>query len=390
MDTHGISVHRRHRETTDTMLAATRVCKKWAPIALDFLFKYLLIKSGDHAVEIATALEQQASRARAGACVGGRTVRLELALDGVHVWNEAHTLAFERIVAACSNITVLSTAFSTGSGPLVHTAALAHALELSELPSTLRRLELSGNGIVFDSILPRFSRSLDALWIRPTGHTELAKTTSGPVEFPRLLSLAVTAHRAVIPPKDWTMPRLLTLRMDSDLLSYLMGQTVQSFLEAQGPMLRILDVTRCPRMNLRFCPNLVDCTVPMSLLETLFANVPVPLSLRRLTFDRICEVRAAWIEPRSVMRFSLSMREEHEAGRLPPLESIRFLLPIAKRTMEPLQGTACLEIPYWECAVAELRQACGSLKIALETSIGADEHTANVWRPLSYEHFLGA
>ena len=385
MDLHGINVHRRLREATDTMLVASRVCKKWTPLAAEFLFKYLLIKSGDHAVEIAAALERQASHVTAGSCVGGGTIRLELALDGVHVWTEAHTLAFGRIIATCPNITVLSTVFSTGDCPSVHNAALLHALELSHLPSTLRRLEVSGNGDILHSVLPLVSQSLDALWVRITAHTELANLTMGPVDFPHLRSLVVTADRAGIPPEDWNMPQLHTLRMNPGLLPLTAVPTAGNFLQAQGTTLRILDATQFPRMNLRFCPNLVECTVPMGLLETIFANVPIPPSLRHLTFDRICEDNTVWIEPRSIARFSLSMREEHAGGRLAPLESIRFLLPIPKLT--PQESTSPM-VPFWEYAVEHLRQGCEPLGISLEASIGADEHTANVWRPLCYEHFL--
>ncbi|KAI0723950.1 hypothetical protein C8T65DRAFT_723994 [Cerioporus squamosus] len=378
MDTHGISVHRRHREATDTMLVASRVCKAWVPVAAGFLVKYLVVKSGDHAVEIAAALERHVSRARGGSCLGDRTVRLELALDGVHVWTEAHTIAFGRIIAACRNLTVLSTVFSTGDCPLVHNATLVRALELGGLPSTLRRLELSGDSMIFESILPRISNALDALWIRPTGNAQLANVSSGgPLEFPRLRSLVVTDDGVGIPPEDWNTPQLKPF-------------TTRTYLEAHGSILKTLDAIQLPRMHLRFCPNLVDCTVPISLLETLFVSVPIPPSLRCLTFDRACEVHAAWIEPRSIARFSLAMRDEQENGRLPPLESIRFLLPIAKWTVERNQEAARSEVPFWQYAVEHLRQGCQPLGIALEASVGADEHTANIWQPLSYEHFLGA
>ncbi|KAI0823186.1 hypothetical protein BC628DRAFT_1453625 [Trametes gibbosa] len=51
----GISTHRRHREATGVMLAGCRVYKPWASIATEFLCKYLLVKSEDHAAKITTA-----------------------------------------------------------------------------------------------------------------------------------------------------------------------------------------------------------------------------------------------------------------------------------------------------------------------------------------------
>ena len=152
-DQHGIALHYRHREATNTMLSASLVCKAWASLASEFLFRYLIVRSGEHTIKIAKTLDSLASHPLHPSSPSQFTLRLELFLEGVHEWKISHTITLAFILSRCPNIRVFSTAFMSVDA-LYSTRHFMNAMQVVGLRSTLRRLELKGNTALFWEVLP--------------------------------------------------------------------------------------------------------------------------------------------------------------------------------------------------------------------------------------------
>ncbi|KAI9057912.1 hypothetical protein FKP32DRAFT_1597871 [Trametes sanguinea] len=380
-DKYGISVHRRHREATDLMLSASRVCKTWSPLVTEFLFQYLLVKSGDHAVQIAAVLERfewdQLNRNSAGRW----TVRLELALEGVHRWEDQHTAALARIFACCPNVTVFSTVFSTADASLFQGRRFLHAMRDVGMRSNLKRLELKGDAALFETILPPLAHSLDALWLLPSRRTA-PNHSLDPMELPFVHTFILSEGFGWGgPPPAWAMPSLNTLCMDDDNLSTIAQRKAQGFFAAHGAQLHRLAACRSALCHIRTCANLVEWTISCGLLFHVARFGPseywLPATVRRLTLA-------------DDMSTTYMLRLDHIAllvewlgdGLLPALETIRFLLPLGRH----IRRQRCRD--DWEQAIELLCERCKRRGVFLEASIGGDEHTADVWSPLSLDHLL--
>lgn len=168
LDQHGIVSRRQHREATNTMIVALRVCKTWYPLATSCLFKYLFIKSGEHAVSIVEYLDLfTACKTVVPASPRLSAVRLELALQGEHQWEERHTTAIARFFAMCPNIRVFSTALFSGEPMFRDETHFMKTVEHVGMQSHIRRLELKANDYFVFNILSRLSPSLKVLWVLP-------------------------------------------------------------------------------------------------------------------------------------------------------------------------------------------------------------------------------
>lgn len=388
LDTHGISVHRRHRDATDTMLAVSRVCRRWTPLATDFLFKYILVRSGAHAIQIACALKPRMTGGRtcasSGRAWGSGTVRLELALEGVHVWEEAHTVALGRILDACPNLAVFSTAFSTSTGfRQVESGPLCRAMGLVGRKSSIRRLELSGSTPEMEGLICTLSPHIEALWILPGSARTSGHMGGTPVTLPALHVL-VTAEA---PSQDWTTPALRSLILDRSSDAASPCDRTQAFLSEQGRQLEQFsagsNTGHALRLGLRLCPNLTDCSLSLAaLLDLDSLGHPMSLSLRRLTLSHaLGQSGLAGFEWGAIANLNGWLRKGWDTGYLPSLTTIRFRLPV--RRCKRL-------VPGWTGVMQALEKDCSRYGVRLEVSLGADEHTADIWRPLSMGHSLCA
>ncbi|KAI0807752.1 hypothetical protein C8Q74DRAFT_86502 [Fomes fomentarius] len=382
-DHHGISIRRRHREATDTMLSASCVCKSWYPLALEFLFKYILIKSGAHAVEIASALIYHASRAASGVlsmAPGRKAVRLELGMEGNHVWTKHHYNALEHIMIACPCLSVISTAF-TVKGFLTH-----RFFRTMQFARNLRRLELAGNIVPLREAihwLPRdVSRSLEALWLQltPAGtRLELLH----PVVSPRLRHLVMSGS-CTAPSSLWTMPVLRTLCIDPDspLFDQRSGsEAFNKYLTGPGAQLQYFSAKSYTHLGVRLCPNLSECTLTFVELKAQFPHsFPTSPSLRCINIIiKLCNgAPAGGALHLGVTPLTTWLLEGWDTGRLPSLKAVRFLVP--------LQQHALVRPERDLLAIRTLMKECKARGVNLMASVGADEHTADIWRPLAIEH----
>lgn len=382
-DHHGISIRRRHREATDTMLSASCVCKSWYPLALEFLFKYILIKSGAHAIQIAGALIYHASRAASGVlsmAPGRKAVRLELGMEGHHVWTKHHYNALEHIMIACPCLSVLSTAF-TVKGSLT-----PRFFRTMQFVRNLRRLELAGNIVSLREAihwLPRdVARSLEVLWLLTAGGSTLQLLH--PVVSPHLRHLVMSGS-CDAPPSLWTMPVLRTLCIDRHS-PHLGGpsslEAFNKYLTGPGAQLQYLSAKSYTHLGVRLCPNLSECTLTFVELKAQFPHVfPTSPSLRRINIIITLYNGApgGGALHLGVTPLTTWLLEGWDAGRLPSLKAFRFLVP--------LQQDALVRPERDLLAIRTLMKECKTRGVALMASVGADEHTADIWQPLTIEHF---
>ncbi|KAI0333501.1 hypothetical protein GY45DRAFT_265798 [Cubamyces sp. BRFM 1775] len=380
-DKYGISVHRRHREATDLMLAASRVCKTWTPLITEFLFQYLLVQSGDHAIEVAKVLGRYDQDALNRNAAGRWTVRLELALEGVHWWEDVHTAALARIFEYCPNVTVFSTAFSTTDASLFQGRRFLRAMRDVGMRSNLRRLELKGDAALFETILPPLAPSLETLWLLPSRRTAPDRVLD-PMHFPHVHTFILSEGFGWgSPPPNWAMPSLRTLYAEDDNLSPVAQRKAQSFFGAHGAQLEQIVTGRSALNHIRSCTNLVEWTLPCGLLFQVTRLGPpehwLPTTVRRLTLaDDMSTTYMFRLDHIALLVEWLG------AGFFPTLETIRFLLPLGRH----IRKQRCRE--DWEQAIELLCDRTRERGIYLEASLGGDEHTADIWSPLTLDHLL--
>ncbi|PPQ87988.1 hypothetical protein CVT25_001067 [Psilocybe cyanescens] len=180
-DRHGICLGNRYKETMQTKLSFSLVCKYWNGIAQQFIFEYLRIRTGDEACHIATMLERMSRQAGFREGPGRWTIRIDLVLEGVHEWLPKHARAMSRIFKHCPNLVCFSSAFSTDDP---WTYGLQKMMRHLAQNPRLTRLEIKIDHRVIPIIEEVFGNRLEVLWLIPCR---------------RLLSLDYLKMRFVLP-----------------------------------------------------------------------------------------------------------------------------------------------------------------------------------------------
>ncbi|KAI1786354.1 hypothetical protein LXA43DRAFT_1034082 [Ganoderma leucocontextum] len=372
-DQHGIALHSRHREATNTMLSASLVCKAWTPLADEFLFRYILVKSGNHAIKIATTLKHFADIRRRSSFPGRYALRLELFLEGGHHWDSSHTIALAIIFSLCPNICVFSTAFMPVDAPF-YCALFMTAMQVVGMRSSLRRLELKGHAALFGGVLPPLAPHLESLVLVPL----YAMGYKSELTFPNLRTFALL-DRWAIPIDDddpnnypvrtvtgppFQMPVLRALHLppnyppDSDFFPTVAGQL--EYLSAGGNVSSVL----------KLCDSLTEWTLP-AVLFVLIDRATFPSTLRVVNLDGglaafPLDRLAVWVTNR----------------RGSALTTIRFLLPSGRRSGEITQDVR---------RVAELFvRACIKCGVDIELAKGVDQHVSRSYVPGTVELLAAA
>ncbi|KAI0647316.1 hypothetical protein C8Q79DRAFT_619918 [Trametes meyenii] len=374
-DKYGIVVHRRHREATNLMLNASRVCKTWTSLATEFIFRYILVRSGDHAVQVAAALGRYDHN-----FAGRWAIRLELALEGVHRWDDEHTTALARIFAFCPNVTIFSTAFSTADASLFQDRQFLRAMHDVSMRPNLRRLELRGDATLLETVLPPLATNLESLWLLPSRRTAPNRVFD-PMQFPLVHTFVLSEGFGWGgPPSNWIMPALNTLCTEDDHLTAHAQMKLGEFFEAHGPQLQHLATCRPTFECLNHCTNLVEWTLPCGVLFDASRFAPaelLPPTIRRLTLtDDVSTTYMLRLDHITLLVDWLG------AELLPALESIGFLLPLGRHLRRQRVRND------WEKVINLLHKHSRRRGVRLEASIGGDEHTARVWAPLSLDHLV--
>ncbi|KAF8735144.1 hypothetical protein AX14_002651 [Amanita brunnescens Koide BX004] len=143
------------------------VCPTWHALMMRHMFEYILLESGQQTVRVADTFAQHAS----AAChhkinhPARWTTRLEIALDGTHIWTQEHSLALAYIIKSCPNLVSFSTAFCTGDPPLLDSPSITSALAES---SSVKRVELKTDLPSLKVIATALSQSLEMVWLLPS------------------------------------------------------------------------------------------------------------------------------------------------------------------------------------------------------------------------------
>ncbi|GBE82110.1 hypothetical protein SCP_0404900 [Sparassis crispa] len=281
-DNFGICLHRRFRETMDAKLAISSVCRAWNSLVTKFLFQYLLVKSGAQAVLTASALERRQGCSQYSCDGPGRwTIRLELALEGVHIWRKEHTHALIRIFCHCPNLTVFSNAFCTTDAYFLFMSGIMDTLSAVVSRSTLRRLELKGTFPMLETVVANVAPSLEVLWLIPPPKAMLpSQQDVQKLHFPKLrvlvFSFPFRMDTLVMP---WETPSLNTL-IAEDLYQD-MPCSLRYFLHANGKKLQYLAMNWFDSL-VQLCPELQEWVIPYNALSRLSPDDLHP-SIRCLT-----------------------------------------------------------------------------------------------------------
>lgn len=352
------------------MLSASLVCKAWTPIAAEYLFRYILVKSGNHAVKIATTLDSLTNNSLRSCSPGRFTLRLELFLEGVHQWETSHTAALTSILSHCLNIRVFSTAFMSVDAPY-DSQQFMNAMQAVGLRPNIRRLELKGNAALFWVVLPSLAPHLESLVLIPL----YARGTRSELTFPNLRTF-ILSDRWAIPLGDssstitgppFRMPALRALHLspnsstDSDFFRTVAGQ-LEHF-SAGGNTAFALEL--CNSLS-----SLTEWTLPVTLFISI-DRANFPPTLRVVNFDG------------GLTGFPLGSLAVWVANRRPPaLTTIRFLLPFRRHSCEITQGTIRV--------VKLFVGACMKRDIQIELAKGVDQHTSRSYVPATVELLAAA
>ena len=332
LDQHGIVSRRQHREATNTMIVALRVCKTWYPLATSCLFKYLFIKSGEHAVSIVEYLDLfTACKTVVPASHRLSAVRLELALQGDHQWEERHTTAIARFFAMCPNIRVFSTALFSGEPMFRDETHFMKTVEHVGMQSHIRRLELKANDYFVFSILSRLSPSLKVLWVLPHQDGGLRPFwETSHLCFPHLHTLILPPGcRISDGPYSWTAPALRCLAMQEHLPAFFTAHApgLERFVSGTGPV-----------NTLDLCTNLTEWTCSTLAIVPAISS-QLPPRIRVLTIVDEPSDPALATNGSIVLSPTLAYylhRFLKDPQNIPSLKRLRFLLPLRRVTTPPL------------------------------------------------------
>lgn len=158
-DHHGICINNRYQAVMRTKRAATLVCKYWNNIMQRHLFEYIRITSGAQACLAAEALRNTPGN------LGKKTLRIDIALEGAHIWTNAHRKAIFQILERCPNLVCFSTAFSTDKPSVYTHEALFDILACHR---HLKRLEIKVDQFRTMAVLEKvLGDRLQVLWLVP-------------------------------------------------------------------------------------------------------------------------------------------------------------------------------------------------------------------------------
>ncbi|PIL24224.1 hypothetical protein GSI_13977 [Ganoderma sinense ZZ0214-1] len=367
-DQHGIALHSRHRGVTNTMLSASLVCKAWTPMAAEFLFRYLLVKSGDHAVKIATTLDNLANNPLRSSTPGRFTHRLELFLEGVHQWKTSHTAALAFILSHCLNIRIFSTAFMSVDAPY-DSQQFMNTMRLVGLRSNIRRLELKGNDALFWEVLPALALHLESLVLIPL----YSRRTRSELTFPNLRTFVLSDRWAIpldssaISGPPFRMPVLRALHLSPN------SPTDSDFFRTVADQLEYLSTGGNASLTPALC-DILNSLVEWTLSIALFVSISpadLPSTLRAINLDG------------GLTGFPLGQFAVWVAKRRPPaLTTIRFLLPFKRRSCDVTQGTLRV--------VKFFVEICMKRDIQVELARGVDQHTSRSYAPATIELLAAA
>ncbi|KZT26383.1 hypothetical protein NEOLEDRAFT_1091295 [Neolentinus lepideus HHB14362 ss-1] len=379
-DDHGLNLYIRHRQAMDTKLSLSLVSKSWRILAAEFLYEYIVIKNGEQACQVNNVFKHDGyhlGQQTYSSC----TTRIDLALEDVHVWEDHHTSAVVSILKHCSNLVTFSTAFSTAEAYLFYPSTFLQALVPLRDLKKLRRLELRGDVNFLNDIVSQVTEEIEILWLLPPPKGS-RRNESLSLCLPKLRTLKMSFIEAKFT-LDWQMP---------SLENYSTGEVVYlpQHLEANGSHLRWVAIPKPAFVitTLSFCPNLLELDIQFGGTSLVPFNWTCShTNLRRILFEGCPDFSRpiSWYKESNSSHLKClrtSLLTLINGTTFPALECIRLVLSL---NWIPYDGEPPDVFTHiWDFWL----DSCTSRGIRVEVSVGASDHTADIWQPFSSSMLL--
>jgi hypothetical protein len=376
-DHHGICINNRYQAVMRTKTAATLVCKYWNNIIQRYLFEYIRIKSGAQACLAAEALRNAPGN------LGEKTLRIDIALEGAHIWTNAHRKAIFQILESCPNLVCFSTAFSTDEPSVYTHEALFETLACHR---HLKRLEIKVDYLRTMAVLEKvLGDRLQVLWLVP--------------------------HRLHLPPKvlagqEFHFPKLhtlVTLRCGENFTRYLEVPNLRACIMEQSASstLPLCDKGKIKYVRIRSERLVIAHLQQWSSLETFSIHYnelahrviswPTEFQQSKLQCIMIENVDYGWgiqgttVAAASLMPSSFDHLQENllhliSQEQFPRLRCARIFLPLQR------SSSVCLDRVkhIWRIWLRE----CKFRGIRIEVSLGQEESTADYWTEITHQEMF--
>lgn len=376
-DHHGICINNRYQAAMRTKTAATLVCKYWNNIIQRHLFEYIRIMSGAQARLAAEALRNAPGN------LGKKTLRIDIALEGVHISTNTHRKSILQIFESCPNLVCFSTAFSTDE-PSVYTHEVL--FEILARHRHLKRLEIKIDHLGTMAALERvLGDRLQVLWLVPH-------------------------HRLRLPPKvpegqEYHLPKLhtlVTLRCCEYFTSHLEVPNLRACImdQSECSTLPSCDKEKIKYIRIRPEHPVIAHLQQWSSLETFSIHYkelahqviswPMGFQHSKLQCMIIEDVDYGWrvrgtkVAAASPM-FSLDHLQENllhliSQELFPRLRCARIFLPLQRSSSVYMDGVKNI----WRTWLQE----CKSRGIRIEVSQGQEESTADYWTEITHQEMF--
>ncbi|KAF4603776.1 hypothetical protein EYR40_000948 [Pleurotus pulmonarius] len=373
-DNYGILAQAHYRRSIDIKHAISLVCRTWHALIFRSLLEYIVITSGRQVLRVAELLNAKPT-------YGHRTARLEIALEGIHIWDREHSLAMTSIIRCCSNVSVFSTIFSTTDAYFLFSSGILSALATTihrERP--IRRLELRADMPIIAALLCALSPSLEVLWMQPSRRVSTCLVPCN-LELPKLHTCISSFPESNIFRTAY-MPSINTFLTQDELarddVLRRCGQTVKH-ISAQSLKTSAISLAHCPNLEMLS----VSCydrvfyiRPPLGLIHPTVSTLTLehPHFFRQLCYHRedLSLFPLAWLQR------ALSTLTSGEV--FPSLRRLRFVLPPSLASMCWDYGPGFkATLSIWE----DWMDSCRDRGIRVETAEGSDGMFANAWTPLT-------
>lgn len=372
-DHHGICVNNRYQAAMRTKTTAALVCKYWNNITQRHLFEYIRITSGAQARLIADALRNAPGN------LGEKTLRIDIALEGIHIWENTHRKAIFQIFKSCPNLVCFSTAFSTEEPSIYTHGAL---FDILACHMHLKRLEIKVNYLgtvaAFERVL---GDRLQVLWLVPNQRLRLlSKVPEGQeYHFPKLHTL-VTLGGCENFTRHFELPNLRACIMEQSECSILPSCD-------EGKITYVRIRPECPAIaHLQQWSNLETFSIQYKELANQVISWPVGFQHSKLQCIVIEGVEGGWRLQGKVAATSSTFSFDHLQENLsrlisqeqfPRLRCAKIVLPLQRSAPDFLNAVKHV----WRIWLRE----CKSRGIRLEVSQGQEESTANYWTEITHQ-----
>ncbi|KDQ61050.1 hypothetical protein JAAARDRAFT_191169 [Jaapia argillacea MUCL 33604] len=399
LDAHGIVLHTQHRSSMHIKLAISLVCKTWHELGRQFLFDYLLIKNGEQVMALSHILSQNRiqeglpptpndqsegrRRQKSNYRPGWYTIRLEIALEGCHVWSSSHTHALTSLMQSTPNLKVFSTAFCAADAHLFHSDTYMQSLSHLAFLKCLKRLELRGEAKLIRDVVGMFGgqEGLEVLWILPSRRILQTNGDDEDIHLPSLHTFISSFPYGSEFTRALKTPSLRSVVTENPVKYHRKSYVPDDRIRELGGQLQYLSLGSPLPFNINLilpsCPNLIELVLTCEAHRLQLAETTVPLStLKRITlhdYPILSVPNEHWSVPADRLKASLSALIRQDI--FPALEEVRLLLPFRSPTVAGGLNATDGGVHLWEDWLAE----CRARGVKVLVSRGAEEQVLGVW-----------